>query len=347
MEERIRALRMQRQCLTEAVTQQDYIDLFRGMSPVRPEYWGMPGDPPFLAHRAGFADKAYCFDLRAERKILKGRFQKGTIGYVAEEDFQLYGAIYRKNPSILSGQEAELLELLRREGPMNIKLMKEFTGILSKYITPVLHKLQEKFLVFEDQTDSEGDRAWYLLESEFPEVDFENCSRQDALKEVLLRFTYLQVWINLEMMRCFYELPVKDLRQRISELEAEGRLTAVASGWILTADKPVLTQECRPVPHTVFVLHRNDFLVKSNEYWLKNRYQQEPSVVLQYILIDGMFQGGVMGKFKNGPYQIEDILLDLDPEAAERRRDEILQAVYRVNDPRYSPVKRYMGKAIV
>ena len=107
----------------------------------------------------------------AALKPTRRRFQGGTIGYVDRQDLSLYGSIYRKAPKALTQVQEELLALLRREGPMNIGLMKELTGLLVKEITPALHKLQEAFLVFEDQADNEWDRAWYLMEGEFPELN--------------------------------------------------------------------------------------------------------------------------------------------------------------------------------
>lgn len=43
--------------------------------------------------------------------------------------------------------------------------------MLVKEITPVLHRLQEAFLVYEDQYDGEWDRSWYRFEEMFPETN--------------------------------------------------------------------------------------------------------------------------------------------------------------------------------
>ena len=39
--------------------------------------------------------------------------------------------------------------------------------MLVKEITPVLHRLQEAFLVYEDQYDGEWDRSWYRFGGDF------------------------------------------------------------------------------------------------------------------------------------------------------------------------------------
>ncbi len=91
-------------------------------------------------------------------------------------------------------------------------------------------------------------------------------------------------------------------------------------------------------------MHRNDFLVKSNEYWLKEKFKQPEHETLQYLLIDGEFHGAVVGHFRNGPYDLEDVILDLSSEAAAARKTEILEAVCAVNYGK--SVNRYQGEKI-
>lgn len=160
--EDIVSLRMIRQHLADPVSEDGYEALFKDMSPVLTEYWCCPGQAPCLEYRANFDDLAYCDEKRSKRRIVKGRFQNGGIAYIYQEELELFAAAYRKKGQ-LSMMEAELLELLEREGPMTIHVIKEYTGLLTKQITPALHKLQEKFLVFEDQADSEWDRGWYAF----------------------------------------------------------------------------------------------------------------------------------------------------------------------------------------
>lgn len=96
------------------------------------------------------------------------------------------------------------------------------------------------------------------------------------------------------------------------------------------------------------VRHRNDFIYKAHEHVLKEmakeltkglEYDHEP---LQYLLIDGEFHGASIGHFRNGPYDLNDILCDLPN--AESRKDEIVEAVRAVNFGK-SP-KRFMGKEL-
>ena len=64
--------------------------------------------------------------------------------------------------------------------------------------------------------------------------------------------------------------------------------------------------------------------------------------MLQYLLIDGEFCGAVVGKFRNGPFDVEDIVLNLPPESWALRREEILTAVQAENPA--SRLMRYCGQ---
>ena len=89
------------------------------------------------------------------------------------------------------------------------------------------------------------------------------------------------------------------------------------------------------------IVRKNDFLVKSNEHWLKERYRHSCPDTLYYMLIDGEFRGAAAGKFRYTP-EVEDVILDLPDAETNARKDEILQAVHvlcGVNNK----IKRYKG----
>ena len=138
------------------------------------------------------------------------------------------------------------------------------------------------------------------------------------------------------------------LTAAIAALAEDGILLPADGGYMLADDREIL-DACRPEPlHFVCAIHRNDFLYKSNEPALKAwaaalteglPYDHEP---LQYLLIDGEFRAACVGHFRNGPYDLNDIVCDLPD--AEARRDEILQAVAAVNFGK-TPL-RFMGKTV-
>ena len=98
----------------------------------------------------------------------------------------------------------------------------------------------------------------------------------------------------------------------------------------------------------VYAIHRNDFIYKAHEHILKEmakklteglEYDHEP---LQYLLIDGEFHGASVGHFRNGPYDLNDIVCDLPD--AESRKNEIVEAIRIVNYGKMP--SRFMGKEL-
>ena len=61
---------------------------------------------------------------------------------------------------------------------------------------------------------------------------------------------------------------------------------------------------------------------------------------LQYLLIDGVFHGAVVGHFRNGPYDLNDVRID--DASLLSRKEEIIAAVHTVNFGALP--QRFMGK---
>lgn len=351
--QQIIALRMERQFLTKQANEEEYIVLYRDTQPGQNVYWHGFGQPPVLSFRAAFDDMEFNRKRQLERQLVKGRFQGGNLGWIMEEDMELFVCMCRKpleNPTFV---QTELLHIIEREGPLTIQLMKEMTGWRVKDITPVLHRLQEAFLIYEDQYDGEWDRGWYRFEEMFPNVNPEKYTRIEALKIMLQRFAYRLVWFDAAMVKSFYKLPVKDIKAAIAELVKEDILTEWGSGYLLKADveqitalaaKDVLADEAAPYGRKMkgktLILHRNDILVKTQEHIIKEKYKSDYEL-LQLILIDGEIHGAVQGKFKYGPYIIEDVVVD---EGFTNRREEILEKVQEENEG--SRILRFRGEAV-
>ncbi len=347
-------LRMKRQYLSRPVESSGYDTLFREMSPVPTIYWCEPGSPPTLPLHTELDDYTYNSVRRSRREILKGRFAGGTIGYVMTEDLELFACLYRKEITVFTAVQRELLELFRQEGPMNIGALKELTGYLVKEISPALHRLQEAFLVYEDQVDKEWDRGWFLFEGEFPEVDLKRYTKKEALKLLIPRIARLLVFFDEGLVKSYYRLPGKLVKETMEELEAEGLIVTASvagkQGYLLREDEALLQQgddklekeNIAEVIPSILMLQRNDFLVRAYAEELKEKFKSEWDT-LYYLLIDGEFHGAVMGKFKFGPHVIEDIVLDLPDEERNTRKEEILKAVYTVFDPIASRAIRYNG----
>lgn len=334
-------LRMERQFLTRLANEADYEELYRDTQPGQNVYWHGFGQPPVISFRAAFDDMEFNRVRQEEHKLAKGRFQGGNLGWLDVRDMELFACMCQKPLERPTFVQAEILELIRRQGPMNIQQIKEETGYLVKQITPILHRLQEAFLIYEDQYDGEWDRGWYTFEEMFPEVDLGKYTRKEALCIVLQRFAKRMVWFDVKMARDFYKLPIKDIKIAAEELAELGIFVKEAGGYLLQADARLLDTQRFEVPGNLFIMHRNDILVKAFEGELKDRYYKKEYETLEYILIDGEIHGVVHGKFKYGPYIIEDVVVD---EQYTERKIEIIAAVEKANPG--STVLRFMGEKI-
>ncbi len=347
-DEKILALRMERQCLVHRADEKEYMALYRDMQPGQNVYWDGFGKPPTLSFRADFDDMEFNRIRQQERRLIKGRFAGGNLGWIVPEDLELFAALYCKPLAELSVAQRRILELIDTLGPLNIQQIKEETGMLVKEITPALHRLQEAFVLYEDQYDGEWDRSWYRFGEMFPDAVLDRFTRREALKTVLLRFAYRMVCFDSAMAKSFYRLPGKEIKAALEELAAEGRLAACGKWFMLKEDAEGM-ESCQYEPcRSVYALHRNDILYKAYEPLLKENarsltegleYDHEP---LYYLLIDGEFHGAVVGHFRNGPYDLNDVVCDLPD--AERRKGEILEAVAAVNDGRVP--RRFMGEML-
>ncbi len=342
--DKIVSLRMERQHLIRKADKSDYIELYRDLQPGQNVYWNGFGDPPSLTFRADFDDIEFNRMRQENRSLLKGRFAGGNLGWIMKEDLELFACLFCKPLDKPTEKHLTLKELIEREGPLTIQQIKETTGMLVKEITPVLHRLQEAFLIYEDQNDGEWDRGWYMFHEMFPDVNIAKYTKTEALKIVLQRFSYRQVCFNAETVKSFYKLSGKIVKEAINSLASDGIISETENGWLLKNDIELL-EKYEPVPiKSVFALHRNDFLVKSNEYRLKEKFNHPEHETLQYLLIDGEFHGAVVGHFRNGPYDLEDVVLDLPTKDTADRKAEILEAVYAVNFGK--SLTHYQGKKI-
>lgn len=343
-------LRMERQKLTnQASTKEEYMELFRNMQPITPLYFSRPGDPPCLVHRVSFDDRLHNDILRSNRNIVKARFQGGTVGYVAKDDFELYIAAYRKPIDKLTFKHKYILDTITHTGPLSCKQIKEETGILNKEITPVLHRLQEAFLVYEDQVDGEWDRAWYDFENEWYDIDINRYTRIEAIKELILKFLHMNVFSNIQNLKDWLKLPLKYIKDSLNHLEKQELIAYIEidgmKGWMNAGDIELLENNTYKIPFSVYVLHKSDFLVKANDSILKDNFENKE--VLQYILIDGEFKGAVLGHWRIGPHNVDDIVfINMSDSEKEERKSEILKAVAMFYKPPFSNILMFDGRTI-
>lgn len=343
-QEQILALRLTRQRLTNPVTTDDeYESLYRDLQPGLNEYWNGFGQPPVLSFRAAFDDIEFNRRRQLQRTLIKGRFAGGNIGWILPEDLELFGTVYRKPLDSPTFLQLKLWELIQKEGPMTIQQIKEATGMLVKEITPILHRLQEAFLIYEDQYDGEWDRGWFQFQEMFPDITFQTYSKQEALIALMQRFAYRIVFFTEEMAKSYFRISKKDLGNALQALTASGILIHYQTGYILASDQDFLEQTAPISESSLFVLHRNDFLVRAHQQELKEAFSHPDYETLQYLLIDGEFHGACFGKFRYGPNDLEDVMLDLSPELCLARKEEIIAAIQLQNGGPDHPLRAYQG----
>ncbi len=122
--------RLERQSLLSPLESEDaYADFYRPFQPVSTMYFTRPGDPPSLSPRTAFDDIAVNDQRRSEGLLLKGRFVGGGVGYVTQEDFELYANAF-VNPILrISDVHSAILQALRSCGPLAPRQLKEETGV--------------------------------------------------------------------------------------------------------------------------------------------------------------------------------------------------------------------------
>ncbi|MHB9130226.1 MAG: DNA glycosylase AlkZ-like family protein [Armatimonadota bacterium] len=324
----ILAERLRRQRLLKLVeTRDDYLTLFALLQPVSPPYFSYPGSPPSMTHRTTFADMDLAGQFRERRELVKGRFLNKTIGYVLEGDLELYTNAFRRPLEKMTWTQRRVYQALETTGPLTPRQISEETDLLNKEIMPALHRLQEAFLVYEDQLTTDWERGWYIFESEWPEVIVSAERWESAACEVLLRFLQSHVFATAQQVKDWSGWAMKDVKHLLACLEAQETIIQVnvsdlGEGWLRREDANLQEE---PIQPSVFMLHKADPLVRSHITELKERFQGME--VLQYLLIDGALQGAVLGHWRIGPHDVEDIVVALPPVERVARREEIIRAV--------------------
>lgn len=348
--DKIKYLMMERQHFLSKADESEYEKMFRSMSPVHTKYWIVPGSPPIIEHRKKINDYLLNSDNRKNRIIIKGRFQGGNIGYIYADELPLYMTAYKKEIRSLSENDELILNTIESEGPMNIGLLKEITGLLSKEITPCLHKMQKAFVLFEDQVDNEWDRSWYILEDEFEEAELDIYDQKSALAEIIKRFSYNNVMIDETMIRSFTKLRLKDINDAIKAMIEDHILIEIKTddkrGLILKEDLIKIKNCDSNIPDDIYILDLNDYLIKSNEIYLKEEYSKKDYKTLYYIMNKGYIIGAVYGNFRFGPDDLEDVRVDLSKTDREKYKSKIIEEILKVYGDEKVNVKRYCGKSI-
>lgn len=331
--------------LSPARDEKEYIDLVRRLQPVTPVARDMPGAPPRLMHRCRGDDRPLADGLRGRQELLKGRFSSGRIGYVLAADFELYAAAFRRPLKSLNSVQDRVLQALGYHDGLSPRQLRLETELQHKKLMPALHRLQEAFLVFEDQSDSGWDRLWSLPGSAHPEVDLDRQSWEEAAMAVIRRFLQSHVFATFQQLKSWSGFTARGLATVLAQLEGEGlapvQVEGMGEGWTCVEDRGL---EPARMDESVFLLHQGDPMVLPHTAELKERF--EGLEVLAYLLIDGELTGAVCGHWRIGPHDVEDIVLTLPRRERMRRKDEVVKEVGRFYHPPGHRILRYGGTSL-
>lgn len=327
--------RMKRQRFLEPVTsaadEEAYIELFKLLQPVAPVHFTVPGSPPQLVHRTEFNDHSLSQRLRQKHRIIKGRFAGGRVGYVLQEELERYATAFRKPLSRIKPIHEEIMSVIKNSGGISKDQLKEELDYPNGEISKALNALQEAFLVYEDQTDGDWDTDHYI----------------NQVSQVLLNYLKAIVFATLPQIKDWSQINIRILKQSLEKLERDGEIHFAAvdglgEGYVHKSDLKGFEQSGDL--HNVFMLDKSDIIVRSYMSELKNRYKGQE--VLQYLLIDGDFKGVVLGHWRIGPYDIDDVRVELDPHEVEARKDEIISAVRKTYSPERTAILKYNGEKL-
>ena len=200
--------------------------------------------------------------LRARHDLLKGRFSGGRIAYVLAADFELYATAFRRPLKVLSGLQDRVLQVLSYHDGLSPRQLRLEMEIQHKKLMPVLHRLQEAFLVFEDQSDASWDRLWSPLSWALPEVDLDRLSWEEAAMAVIKRFLHIHVFATFQELKSWSGFTERGLATVLTQLENEGlepvQVEGMGAGWTCVEDRFLNPARMDP---SVFMLHRGDSLV--------------------------------------------------------------------------------------
>jgi len=204
---------------------------------------------------------------------------------------------------------------------MKEELDHEGEPLLKKQIMPALHRLQEAFLVFEDQLETDWERPWNDFASEWPDLDLDRISWEYAAAEVVRRFFEAMVFATFEQVKDRTGWSGNKVKKLLSAMEEDGNLIPVSDselgdGWVqaFPTSDDTIDASC-------FMIHKADFLSYAHLSELKTRYKDLE--VLQYLLIDGDFKGAVLGHWRIGPHDVDDVVVELPKKERVARKAEV------------------------
>lgn len=122
----------------------------------------------------------------------------------------------------------DILFLIKRSGGISKEQLKDELDYPNGEISKALISLQEAFLVYEDQIDTDWDTGWFNFETEWFELKHEVNQHVHHLSMVLLNYLDAMVFATFTQIKDWSELSVKELKQALEKLVNDGEIHTIA-----------------------------------------------------------------------------------------------------------------------
>lgn len=315
---------------TRGSSDSDYLRILAQLAPFRPPANEFPGTPALLHDRhedsAGATAMTVAERVRRNRHVFKARFGGGRVAYVPTSELPLFIAAYRKERDLTLEAQA-VLATLEHEGPLHKPDIAELSGVKGRELSKQLQILQEAFLVYEEQLETEWDNPWYHLEREQGDWLENLPDRGEARREVLRRFTRSYVATTVDEAKAWSGFPKREVAGYLEELVATEHLAKThVEGWGERYVVTDLDDSEFEAEQTIAILDPGDPLVVTQAQRLKEAFPGLP--VLKYIFIDDRIKGLATGRWGINPYDVDDVIVP-EEERGGQVREEIIGKLRR------------------
>jgi len=331
------AFRARRQHLApdaRGYTPEDVFDILKELQPFPPIAGSMPGSAPHPRSRVVNYKDEWSQQWRAAAQLIKGRFMNGNVAYVADADFALYAAAFRRPLRAPIPRPAlRILDLLEQEGPLPKVILQELSNFERGRLERTLTSLNRAFEVMEIQREVDWESPWDLRQRAYPNADLDAWEQVDAQAEVLCRFTkafgpatFAEIadWSGWNQRTIHKLLDHLQTRHDVVSFEIEGQSEPA---YFANEDADTLAA-VEPVNAFLVVLPSNDPFVLPQWSRLKDQYlPYHLPYCYGVIVLDGEVAGAAWGRYKRRYIHIEE--LNLNPAIVHNspQMDEVLAAL--------------------
>ncbi|MEE3337727.1 MAG: hypothetical protein VX255_15180 [Candidatus Latescibacterota bacterium] len=129
---------------------------------------------------------------------------------------------YPGSPPRLNDRQQAVLRAFEVSGPLSPRKLREHSGLDYRPLMAAVNRLEEAFLVCEDQTDDSWDRPLHLFAREWPDAQTEDTDPFEAKAQVLLQWALTYHHVTAEQAASITGWPKRQLASLLSALHERG-----------------------------------------------------------------------------------------------------------------------------